>query len=338
MLFADHKRTKAHTGEASKRSNDDLLYTFIMNKHKLSQYGFIHFQIIVILLLVVAVVGFAIYRITTTSEVNNSNATVRDTEVVKAFNFADCLKQNAKPGEDPSKANDICITKQLEQSKKSPEPADDAPDDSKPMLKGVGFNIDYYNSSTNRAGDMKFGTGDFPSDQILGIFGVQDPRSPNDPSRRNPQPHIVLPENTAVLSMMDGVVIDVKELYSGDYSIMIGNSEKSTYIAETEHVKDPSVKKGDRVVANQPIAVSSTFDSQSFPGFSLVEIGILHPTAGGEASHLCPYEFLDSSVKSEITSKVASILKGWETYRGKNVYDEANYAIPGCANTEPVNG
>jgi murein DD-endopeptidase MepM/ murein hydrolase activator NlpD len=350
-----------------------------MNKHKHNQNGSAHLSALVIVVAVVGLVGFAFYRVAK----SNTNANSGSSEVsAKAFNFEDCLKENTKEGQDPSKANDLCIAKQAEYSKtnsaqkafnfadclKENTKPDSDPntvketcekyqaeydkgvarakeanktsetDATKPVLKGVGFNIDYYNEKTKSAGDMKFGAGQFPSDQVLGIFGVQDPRSPNDPSKRNPQPHIILPEGTKVLSLMDGEVITVEKMYSGDYFIQVASSSKSLYRIDTEHVNNPIVKVGDKVKAGQQLAEVSTYSSQYYPGYGLVEIGVFHTDGPTVTEHLCPYIFLDVSVKDDITSKLSSIMKGWETYSGKNVYDEANYPVPGCANTEAVNG
>ncbi len=346
-----------------------------MNKQK--QNGFAHLSVLVIGVAVVGLVGFAFYRVAK----SNKSASSDSSEVsVKVFNFADCLKENTKEGEDPSKANDLCIAKQAEYDitnstqkvfnfadclKENTKPDSDPNivkqtcekyqaeydkgiaqakeanktpeiDATKPVLKGVGFNIDYYNEKTKSAGDMKFGTGQFPSDQVLGVFGVQDPRSPNDSSKRNPQPHIILPEGTKVLSLMDGEVITVEKMYSGDYFIQVANSSKSLYRVDAEHVNNPIVKVGDRVTAGQPLAEVSTYSSQYYPGYGLVEIGVFHTDGPNVTEHLCPYIFLDGSVKDDITSKLSSIMKGWESYSGKNVYDEANYPVPGCANTEAV--
>src|SRR5437879_1577050 len=50
------------------------------------------------------------------------------------------------------------------------------------MLKSIGFNLDYYNPTTNRAGDMVFTHEDHDlgiTHMIFSDFGIQDVRSPN---------------------------------------------------------------------------------------------------------------------------------------------------------------
>src|SRR4051812_23495397 len=63
-------------------------------------------------------------------------------------------------------------------------------DDQPLMLESVGFNLDYYDPKTNRAGDMEFTNVDHDLSghvhQIWQDFGQQDYRSPNDPTKKNP--------------------------------------------------------------------------------------------------------------------------------------------------------
>jgi Peptidase family M23 len=210
-------------------------------------------------------------------------------------------------------------------------------------LKSIGWHIDNYDPSTNHAGDMVFThedhdlSGNF--NLIFADFGTQDPRSAGDPTKRNVQPTFILPLGTKVLSLVDGVVADVKDLYSNDQTIWVtSNGKMTSYIYETEHIVNPVVKKGDHVKAGQAIGQVSTHDSQYHPGFGIVEIGILH-SAGSQAQHICPFHYLDPSVKADIQAKILNIHKAWMNYLGnQNLYDDAHAAEPGCFVDTPVNG
>lgn len=210
-------------------------------------------------------------------------------------------------------------------------------------LKTIGFNFDNYNPATNRAGDMVFTHADHDLSGhfhlIFSDFGTQDPRSPTDPSKRNVQPTFVLPLGTKVLSLVDGVVSNVETLYSNDSTIMVTSTgENTSYIYETEHIINPLVKKGDQVKGGQVIGEVSTHDSQYHPGFGIVEIGILHPV-DNQAAHICPFYYLDSSVKADIQKKIINVHKAWMEYTGlPNLYDDAHAAEPGCFITDPVKG
>ncbi|HSX41883.1 MAG TPA: hypothetical protein VLE93_00865 [Candidatus Saccharimonadales bacterium] len=208
------------------------------------------------------------------------------------------------------------------------------------LLKSVGFNLGYYNPATNRAGDMEFTLVDHGLSghihQIWQDFGQQDYRSPNDPTKKNPQPVYVLPLHTKVLSLVTGEIVDVKTLYSNDYTIWAASSPSSHYIYETEHVDNPVVKKGDKVVGGQVIAEVSSKDSDITPGFGLLEIGILY-TANPNPQHLCPYQYFDPSVKADLNQKITALHSAWEKFYGQKVYLE-NFVTPGCVSETPVNG
>lgn len=202
------------------------------------------------------------------------------------------------------------------------------------VMKSIGFNLDYYNETTNSAGDLKFTKLPLFNDQIMGDFGQQDPRSPNDPSKRNPQPTFILPLGTKVLSLIDGTVTKVETLYSGDTTIWVSPYTDSPLNFETEHVNKVTVKVGDPVKSGQPIAEVSDYDTKAHAGFGIVEIGVLGQN-GNRPSHSCPFQYLDQSVKDETLKKITSLHTSWNKYLGKTVYS-SSYAIPGCITTEPV--
>ncbi|HZP55912.1 MAG TPA: M23 family metallopeptidase [Candidatus Saccharimonadales bacterium] len=211
------------------------------------------------------------------------------------------------------------------------------------VLKSIGFNLDYYDPATNHAGDMEFTHEDHDLNSnfnlIFADFGTQDPRSPGDPTKTNVQPVFILPLGTKVHSLVDGVVADVKGLYSGDSTIWVtANGQMTSYIYETEHIINPIVKKGDKVSGGQVIGEVSTHSSQYHPGFGIVEIGILH-SSGTQAQHICPFHYLDPSIKADIDKKILAVHKAWTDYVGMpNLYDDAHSVEPGCFVLGPVNG
>ena len=103
---------------------------------------------------------------------------------------------------------------------------------------------------------------------------------------------------TKVRSLVDGVVTNVPLLYSNDYSIMVATNSKSQWQYETEHVTNPLVKVGDTVTAGQVIAEVSPHSKDGNSGFGMVEIGILK--GGNPPQHICPFAYLDPSVKDDI--------------------------------------
>lgn len=209
-----------------------------------------------------------------------------------------------------------------------------------PLLLGsLGFNLEDYDASTGRAGDILFTNTKLPFDQIYSPYGQQDPRSPNDPSKRNPQPTVILPLGTKVSSIVTGEVVEVKELYSGDMTVWVAKDKNSSYFYETEHIKNPTVSVGDKVVAGQIIGEVSDYDSHNNPGFGLIEIGILRSsTDGGVPEHICPLNYLDPSIKTKTLDSLTKLYVAWNEYLGKEVYNYSTYATPGCVVLEGVGG
>ena len=218
--------------------------------------------------------------------------------------------------------------------------------DEPPKLKSLGFNLDYYDPVTNRAGDFHFTpalaktlSGD-PSYQkfIWSDYGIQDARSPDDPTKRNVQPTFYLPLGTKVLAPIDGEVVTVKTLYSNDYTIWFATNKNYTWSYEMEHVINPIVKVGDKVTAGQVVAEVSTHNSEFNTGFGIVEIGLFHPV-NNEPTHWCPFAHWDDSIKEEMGKKITALHAAWESYlNDQSIYNDANYPVPGCATLEPSKG
>lgn len=218
--------------------------------------------------------------------------------------------------------------------------------DRPPKLKNIGFNLDYYNSATNRAGDFLFTqelakvlSGDPIYQKLIwSDYGIQDNRSPNDPTKRNVQPTFYLPLGTKVLAPIDGEVTTVEILYSKDYTIWFAENKESTWSYEMEHVINPIVKVGDKVTAGQVVAEVSTHGSEHHPGFGIVEIGLFHQL-NNEPAHWCPFVHFDDSIKEEMNKKILALYAAWETYlHDASVYNNASYPVPGCATLEPTKG
>lgn len=95
-------------------------------------------------------------------------------------------------------------------------------------------------------------------------------------------------------------------------------------------------KVGDKVVAGQVIAEVGSFGGGEPPGFGAVEIGILK---GGQVpEHVCPFAYLDDSIKEETLTKIRKLFNDWQEYTGdQTLYDES-LPVPGCLTLEPIEG
>lgn len=206
------------------------------------------------------------------------------------------------------------------------------------LLKSIGVNLDYYDPNTGKAGDFVFTKEKLQFNRLFMDYGFFIPASSASPDKKNPQPTFILPLGTPVRSLVDGVVANMPILWSGDISIQIttdGNLQRWAY--EIEHVKNPLVKVGDHVKAGQVIAEVSDFD-HNVPGFGAVEIGILHGGGEGPPEHVCPFMYLDPSIKDEVFAKIRAFYQSWEQYRGDTTLYDESAQIPGCLTLIPIEG
>src|SRR3990167_1929367 len=146
--------------------------------------------------------------------------------------------------------------------------------------------------------DFKFTKEKLQFNRLFMDYGFMIPASPDNPGKSNPQPTFILPLGTPVRSLVDGVVAAIPTVWSGDYSIQVTKSgQLEKWIYETEHVINPKVKVGDSVKDGQIIAEVGSFGGGDPPGYGAVEIGILK---GGQVpEHVCPFAYLDDSIKEE---------------------------------------
>ena len=205
-------------------------------------------------------------------------------------------------------------------------------------IKHLGVNLDYYDATSNKAGDFVFTKATFGAgiQQIFMNYGNIVPASSAGPAKSNPQPTFILPLGTKVHALVDGEVVNVPKLYSGDYSVMV-QGEGSDLTFETEHVINVKVKKGDKVKAGDVIAEVSDYDAKGYDGLGLFEIGVLK--SGNPPSHVCVFDYLDDSIKEDILKKITALQKSWEEYRGdSSIYDETKIVVPGCETRDPIEG
>ena len=210
------------------------------------------------------------------------------------------------------------------------------------LPKNIGFNLGTYDPATKQAGDFRFSAIPALSDPLVNNrlwndYGDKSPK-PGD-TMRNPQTVFLLPAGTNITSMIDGEVVSVQEFGNNDYGVMIAKDSKSKWRYEHEHISDVQVKQGEKVKAGQVIAkVGQHTNSWQYPGYGLFEIGLYrsHPNGVG-GSEDCIFKFLDQSVKQDIQAKVTGIYTAWEEFRGDtSIYDQENYASPGCVIEETI--
>ena len=205
------------------------------------------------------------------------------------------------------------------------------------LLKGIGVELGTYDSATGLAGDFKFTKAKLQFDRIFMGYGFHIDTGNDNPAKDNPQPTFILPLGTKVRSLVDGVVKEIPTVWSGDFSVMVTDGVHENWRYETEHVKNVAVSVGDHVTAGQVIAEVSDYDTGLPAGFGLVEIGILH--GGQKPEHVCPFAYLDPSIKADVQAKLLQFYTDWETYKGDTaLYNESAESPIGCLTADPIEG
>jgi len=206
----------------------------------------------------------------------------------------------------------------------------DSQDEPPLKLKSIGINFE----------DFKFTKEKLQFNRLFMGYGFVIPgnETSSGKDKSNPQPTFILPLGTPVRSLVDGIVAAMPTVWSGDYSIQVTKSGKlERWVYETEHVINPKVKVGDKVKAGQIIAEVSDFDKGAPKGYGAFEIGILHGGGEGPPEHVCPFAYLDESIKMETFTKMNAFFKSWEEYIGdQTLYGETT--IPGCLTLDPIEG
>jgi hypothetical protein len=212
-----------------------------------------------------------------------------------------------------------------------------------PKIENIGVEIDFYNKKTNKAGDFFFHDFVYPwGDEIYNekvFYDYGETRINEDGTTElEPQPIFIVPLGTKVRAITSGKVLDVKKLYSDDYTIMVVKPENPKWVYEHEHVINPLIDVGENVSAGQIIAEVSDYSPWlKDDGYGVLDIGILTTEDNGTPLHHCPFIYLDESVKQDYFEKINKLYESWEEYRNdSSIYEENENVVPGCITIEPI--
>lgn len=282
--------------------------------------------------IIIVVSGIGVFIVNTKSTQKQQSITSPQTAVQNEQQAT-----QSTPTAQSSQPTQSSLTQKTNQA--TPTPTSTNPDEPPLKLKSIGINLDYYDSATGKAGDLVFTKEKLQFNVLFTEFGFTIPgnQSSTGQDKRNPQPTFQAPMGTKVLALVDGVVVNIPKLYSDDYSIMVAKDQSSQFMYETEHVINPLVKVGDTVKAGQVVAEVSPHNSQGNAGYGLVEIGILK--GGNPPQHLCPFAYLDDSIKNDVSTKLKAFYASWEEYRSDTtLHDESAQSTPGCLTLDPIDG
>lgn len=204
-------------------------------------------------------------------------------------------------------------------------------EEKQPILNGFGINIDKFDSNTKKAGDLifdkalLFDDGRVSNDKVYIDFGHKDKYFVDSIGSIELWFHV--PLNTDVIAPIAGTA-EVQYLeHTKDWAVNI-KPVGSNFIVSFEHVVDVPIKNGDLVTQGTLLgkaAPRTTFKNK----IAMVELAVW--TGGQEGIYkYCPFDFLDSTLKPTYEILLNSIAKDWESFIGKDVYDEGAWVSPGC--------
>ena len=249
--------------------------------------------------------------------------------VLMPDNNADTPLETLQESESQASASESQTTPPEPQSSPSADTTSDA------LIKSIGIQLEPYDAQTGKAGDLVFTKQKLTYDRLFMEYGYVIPANSAGPEKKNLQPIFIAPLGTPVRSLVDGTVVGVKTVWSGDYTIHVKNPS-SDLIFETEHVINPLVREGDSVIAGQIIAEVSDYDTKNYPGMGILEIGILQ-SENGHPYHLCPFLYLHPSIEAQTYANILALYDSWNTYKNADIYTKTD-PVPGCLILESIQG
>ncbi len=217
------------------------------------------------------------------------------------------------------------------------------------VIQNWGLALEPYDAASGKAGVMQLAgvtppTFSNPADtaaysRIVGLYGdvVQ--------GILEPQMTFIAPLGTSVISMVDGTVCDLPQLYSNDYSVRVAPTGTAcmtggaTVLFEHEHLINPLVKVGDKVQAGQRLGTVSDYNANwKAKGMGMIETGVFFAKAGSNAPwHACLANYLAPSKKAAMTNVLTSIENGWIAVRNDpGLYSLAAQNPIGCLTQDDI--
>jgi biotin carboxyl carrier protein len=218
------------------------------------------------------------------------------------------------------------------------------------VIQNWGLAVEPYDAGSGKAGVMQIKgvtppTFSNPADDamyrhILGIYGEEVMGA------KEPQMAFIAPLGTPVISMVDGTVCDVPQLYSNDYSVRVAPSGTAcmtggaSILFEHEHLINPVVKVGDKVKAGQQVGTVSDYNPHwKTKGLGVIETGIFFSKndSSGKPWHACLANYLAPSKRASMLAVLTSIEQAWIAERNDpTLYNLAAQNPVGCLTTDDI--
>ncbi|CAN5429848.1 hypothetical protein BH10PAT3_BH10PAT3_0510 [soil metagenome] len=280
----------------------------MVKKIKLSQSGFAHIEIVVVIIVIGLILGVG-YMVMGKSKIDKPAGS--KTNLTTSQIAADEVKRSGSSQTDSAQ---------------------------KPILRNLlGISFGPYNKTAGTSGDFIFSQSAaeqqapesnmiyFPFAQktcIAGTCKVQTEMTLGG-----------LKNGTPVKAAASGKVVSFTN-EGPDYSFVTVSDDYPDYAVGYDHLAAPSIKEGDNIKADQIIGKAAPYGDGKF---SRIEIFIKKGKSdAGKTVKVCPIDYLDASAKSTVVTQLKQFFTDWNGFTGKDVYSLATMSTPGCIETQTV--
>lgn len=149
-----------------------------------------------------------------------------------------------------------------------------------------------------------------------------------DGTKQIPNFEFYVRADAVVVAPVSGMIwsVDRHDAF-GDYGILIRRGYHSELWIEVDHVRNPTVRAGDEVIAGQSIG---TAGSTKDPALGRVELQV-SDGRDGPVTHYCPNVAFAPTATADIESKLTRLMQDLESRANDaNLYDEATMFRVGC--------
>jgi murein DD-endopeptidase MepM/ murein hydrolase activator NlpD len=186
-----------------------------------------------------------------------------------------------------------------------------------------------WDRATNRAGAFLFTTG---KQRVFYEFGL--PYSSPQGTRINGTFVYDVVTGSGILAPMAGLVTRLEyQAESDDYEVEIRTSQASDWSVSLDHLRQVTVRVGDRVQAGQVLGTASMGVSghNTMPELQINEEVIddqstFERRVRSKTFLHCPTKF----VSSALAAQVLRLMADWEAFTGATIYGQARSPYPGC--------
>jgi len=196
-------------------------------------------------------------------------------------------------------------------------------------LHGLSVNIDRYNPSTGRAGDIVFDSRD---EKPFWEFGKNVLMDQSGVLKDNCAFEFHVAMDAVLHYAADGTVIFMEyQAENADYEIGV-QSPDGRFIADYDHVRNPTVQIGSTVVAGQVLGTPGPWGDK----FGRTEFQI-NATTDGVVLSYPPWKYFEPGLLQQYEDKVSNLMNDWEAFKkDSSIYNQAAMLYPGCTSETVV--